>query len=560
MRGRKLLAGAIDPLIAFALAAGYFVLLFTTVKNLGYARDEGFYFHASVEYKRWLDLLIEDPARALTQEAIDRYWRANHEHPAFVKSLFALSFKYLFHDNKWIREAGTAFRVPGMALSCLGVATTYLWGRRSVGRLAGVVAALLLAMQPAMFYHSHLACFDVPVMSMWLVTTYAYWRSVDGGGWPWALFTGVLYGCLLNTKHNAWLLPAALVFHFVATRGITGIRRDLAVGRTNAPLALLAIVLIGPVVFYCTWPWIWFDTGERLADYVHFHLNHDYYNMEFLGVTYFRPPMPRLYAWVMTLATVPTVTILLFAIGLYRSGRELPFWRSAKRAEPAVRRALTRAYSARVLWLVCLLMSYAPWLSSNTPIFGGTKHWITAYPFMCLFAGVGFDWARKQIVAAAPSALRRFQLPTIALAVSVLLAPAVMTLHAHPWGLSAYVPLVGGTPGGASLGLNRSFWGYTTGAVQRFVNQAAPPGGSVYIHDTAMDSWSRMVADGRIRSDLDGTLTLSSSDLSLYHHEQHMARVEYQLWVDYGTVSPAVIGDNDGVPIVWVYVRPRPKQ
>jgi hypothetical protein len=35
-----------------------------------------------------------------------------------------------------------------------------------------------------------------------------------------------------------------------------------------------------------------------------------------------------------------------------------------------------------------------------------------------------------------------------------------------------------------------------------------------------------------------------------------MQRVEYQLWVDYGTIAPATIGANDGVPIVWVYARP----
>jgi hypothetical protein len=34
-----------------------------------------------------------------------------------------------------------------------------------------------------------------------------------------------------------------------------------------------------------------------------------------------------------------------------------------------------------------------------------------------------------------------------------------------------------------------------------------------------------------------------------------MARVEYQLWVDYGTVSPAHVGAYDGVPVVWVFAR-----
>jgi 4-amino-4-deoxy-L-arabinose transferase-like glycosyltransferase len=557
MRLKRFLASLIDPSIAFVLAAGYVALLLSTVKDLGYARDEGFYFHAASDYGKWFDAFFADPSRAMGQDIVDRYWRSNHEHPAFVKSLFALSARFLHIKSHLITEAGTAFRFPGMVLSAAGVATVYLWGRRSIGRLAGLVAALLLAMQPEVFYHSHLACFDMAVMSMWLITTYAYFRSIDGGGLPWALLTGVLYGLELNTKHNAWLLPPALIVHFVLTRGARGLRRDLAVSGTRVPLALLAMATIGPVVFYLTWPWIWFDTGKRLSEYVAFHTNHEYYNMEFLGVTYFRPPMPRLYAWVMTLATVPGITLLCFVLGLVRSALDLPFLRAARQAGPAVRRVLAHSYSVRTLWLLCLLTSYAPWFSSGTPIFGGTKHWMTAYPFMCLFAGVGFDWTLRRLLVLAPPVLARLRVPQVALAATVLAAPTVMTLHAHPWGLSAYTPLVGGTPGGASLGLNRSFWGYTTGAVQGFINAHAPRNASVYVHDTAMDSWNRLQRDGRIRKDLNGSLSLSSTDIGVYHHEQHMARVEYQYWVDYGTVAPATIGANDGVPIVWVYQRPK---
>ncbi|HVU05149.1 MAG TPA: glycosyltransferase family 39 protein [Polyangiaceae bacterium] len=549
-------SSALDALIAFALGAVYVVLLLSTVKNLGYARDEGFYFRASTNYKHWFDLLLKAPAQALQQDAVDRYWRDNHEHPAFVKSLFALSYKFLAVDHPVFKEAGTAFRFPGMLLSALGVSTTYLWGRRAISRLAGFVAALLLAMQPAIFYHSHLACFDVAVLSMWLVTTYAYVRSLDGGGLPWALLTGVLYGFELDTKHNAWLLPPALVLHFLVTRGVPRIRRDLRAGRTALPLALLTMATIGPVVFYVGWPWIWFDTGRRLVEYVSFHVNHDYYNMEFLGVTYFRPPMPRLYAWVMTLATVPTITIVLFGLGLARSALELPFGKRARQATASERKTRAEAFSNRTLWALCLFTSYAPWLSPMTPIFGGTKHWITAYPFLCLFAGTGFDWVLGKIAALASERLRARRVPELALTLSVLAAPTVMTLHAHPWGLSAYVPLVGGTPGGASLGLNRSFWGYTTGAVQDFVNAHAPKNANVYVHDTALDSWYRFVHDGRLRADLNGTLALSGSDVGLYHHEQHMAKVEHELWVDYGTVAPATVGENDGVPIVWVFIRP----
>ncbi len=44
-------------------------------------------------------------------------------------------------------------------------------------------------------------------------------------------------------------------------------------------------------------------------------------------------------------------------------------------------------------------------------------------------------------------------------------------------------------------------------------------------------------------------------DVGLYHHEQHMAKVDHQHRIDYDTIRPATVGVKDGVPIVWVYIR-----
>ena len=37
-------------------------------------------------------------------------------------------------------------------------------------------------------------------------------------------------------------------------------------------------------------------------------------------------------------------------------------------------------------------------------------------------------------------------------------------------------------------------------------------------------------------------------------------RVEYEIWVVYGTVKPAAIGSYDGVPVVWLYTRDELRQ
>jgi hypothetical protein len=249
--------------------------------------------------------------------------------------------------------------------------------------------------------------------------------------------------------------------------------------------------------------------------------------------------------------------LLLFGVGLVVSvlGVVNAWQRRKLRAEPVATALSFSAYtSTPLLWLLCLLMCYAPWWSDGTPIFGGTKHWITAYPFLCLFAGRGFAFAASRIAELLPR--QRFASFTPhALAFSVLLGPLCMTLHSHPWGLSFYTPLVGGAPGAANLGLNRTFWGYTTGAVQDFIDARAPKNANVYVHDTALQSWEMLREDGRVRDDLRGTLSIAGSSLALYHHEPHMHRVEYEVWVDYGHDAPADVGTFDGVPVVWVYSR-----
>ncbi len=643
MKLRTWLPNKIDPLLAVTLGAAYVVLLLSTVGDLGYARDEGFYYQAARSYERWFDLLLSDPGAALERQAVDRYWGVNHEHPALMKSLFALSLRYLHDRWQWFSEAGTAARFPGMVVSALGVSVCYVWGRQALSRMAGLVAALLFALMPRVFYHSHLDCFDVPVASLLVVTTYAYWRSLGSGSFRWPVLTGVLYGLLLNTKHNSWLLPAALIVHWLMVRG-RAVASELRTGRLSIPSGLLAMLLIGPAVFYATWPWIWYDTGQRLAEYVAFHTSHDYYNMEFLGRTYWKPPMPLAYAWVMTLATVPAITLVLFLVGLFDGARQVfgdravalgarlmkrlrrNRRRSRVRSEPAegarrispevhpsappvsaarggelrdpsveivetarsepppevedesllpsTERSLQDelpgapgaplASSTEWLWVLCLLTSYAPWFSPNTPIFGGTKHWLTAYPFLCLFAARGFSVVstrlERLVDGRLPAQLARRGAIPVALLVCVVSAPAAITLSSHPWGLTAYTPLVGSAPGAANLGLNRTFWGYTTGAVQGFVNEAAAPNASVYVHDTALQSFNLMRRDGRLRDDLRGTLNIHASTVALYHHEPHMSRVEHQIWVDYGTTAPAHVAGYQGVPVVWVYQRPQDHQ
>jgi 4-amino-4-deoxy-L-arabinose transferase-like glycosyltransferase len=448
-----------------------------------------------------------------------------------------------------------------MVLSAAGVALLYLWGKEAISRRAGVFAAVAYGFVPTTFYHAHLDCFDAPIATLWLLVAYTYWQSLHGAPTrrsAWAIATGLAFGLAFASKHNSWFLPIAFVAHTLVARG-RGLLDDLRRDAVSLPKALVWMALLGPLVLVATWPLLWWDGAARFAFYVRFHLQHEYYNMEYLGRTYFAPPMPLGYAWTMTAATVPTVTLLATVAGLVRAlaglfdGNRLP-------RDDARTRDTTR------LWLIALLVNYLAWFSPQTPIFGGTKHGLTAYPFLCLFAARGFEACAATLERAlSPDAhasvhassqsppLGRLWL-SVTLLVAVLAAPVVESLRAHPWGLSAYTPLVGGAPGAADLGLNRGFWGYQTGAVLDVLNEL-PRHATVYLHDTTYESFQMLQRDGRLRGDLRATWSPAQADAALYHHEQHMAGVEQQIWVTMGTVAPRVVRGLDGVPIVWVYVR-----
>jgi len=206
-----------DQVVGLVLALVYVVWLLATARSVGFPRDEGVYFHAGGDYGRWMQLLLDDPARAADKNVIAQYWSFNDEHPALMKSLFGISYLVFYEKLHLFSDASTAFRLPAMCMAGMSLWVTYLFGARVYSRRAGIVAAVSLALMPHVFFHAHLACFDVPITAMWTLCIYIYWRSFRKG-WLWAVLAGVVFGLTLETKHNAWILPGVFLPH-AAIRG-----------------------------------------------------------------------------------------------------------------------------------------------------------------------------------------------------------------------------------------------------------------------------------------------------------------------------------------------------
>ncbi|MGB5366422.1 MAG: glycosyltransferase family 39 protein [Polyangiales bacterium] len=539
MNDARALSGR-DHLIGAALCIGYLLLLTGTASDLAMSRDESFYVHAAKNAANWMSQISSDPSSAFEREAIDRAWRYNWEHPAWMKLTFAWSWLAHGHLGLFPNES-LAFRFPGMLTAALLLWLIYAWGASVMRREGALFAALAFASMPRVFYHSHLACFDIPIAFFVALTAYAYWRSLADRRWvPWL---GLAFGLALATKHNSWILPGIFLIHFL------WLRRDQALSGKNerASIAWLpSMVLLGPLVLIGTWPWLWHDTARRLLAYASFHLRHVHYTYEYLGINYFEPPLPISVPFVMTLFTVSLTVVALCLLGLYDR-------RAALRPPSLTKPHAENNRRTEVLWGGCLLAPLLVIALPSTPIFGGTKHWMTAYPFLALFAGAGF---LALVERAEISSWMGRRWPTWAFATLCLLPAAVETAHSHPFGLSHYTPLAGGVPGAADLGMNRQFWGFTTGSLVDWIAERLPDGGSVWTCDTTHGSWAMMQRDGLIPSNIRAEASMSAADLVLVHHETHFAEVDYQAWVAFGSVQPAYVLRYDGVPIISVYENP----
>ncbi len=543
-----------DHLIGALIGLVYLLTLMATASDLAMSRDESFYVDASQLYVQWIELFSKEPKVAMAQAHVDRFWTYNHEHPALMKSLAGILWRA---HAKWklFSADSLAFRFPTMVCSSLLLWLLYIFGTRLHGRFVGAVAAIGFASLPRIFYHAHLHTFDLPITFFILLTVYCYWRSLDNV--RWGLWTGLAYGLALATKHNSWLLPIILMIHWAWFRTAQPERKRTWVERF--PVGLAAMVTLAPVIWIMSWPWLWHDTFSRIGGYINFHTHHaqshGVVNVEYLGKNLFAPPFPMSVPFVLTAFTVPLTFLALSLYGIRTRFRYvLPQW-VAKRFRHSSEYQGDVRYGD-VLVFGCFLAPLVVIAFPNTPKFGGTKHWFPAYPFMAIYFGIGVQCLLQNTYSVVNRCKPNLtKLLPVGVA-SLCLAPSMVeTVHSHPLALSHYTSLAGGVSGAADRGMNRQFWGFTTGSVVEFLTKRMPQGGKVWLCDTTYGAWHMLQRDGKVSMNIQPTHEMSNADYILVHHELHFAEVDFQAWVTLGTTQPVYVLTYDGVPIVSIYAR-----
>lgn len=576
-----------DRLYAVLLGAGYFALLLATT-DIGFPRDEGFYFTAGEQYSYWFDQLFDDPSSAFTKKAVDKHFAYNPEHPALPKILYGLSWR-LFGTMRdagadpgvraWYQRGGppdpilglvresTAMRLPAMFIASVLVGMLFLFGTQFFNRRVGLASALILATMPHFFWHAHLACFDVPVAAMWFLSAYAFFRA-ERGGWGWAVLTAVALGLAVSTKLNAYFLGPTFVVYVICSRAL-GVRVPVGEGRTGlGVMALLritvAILVIVPLVHYALWPKLWFEPIEHLKWYFARHAKHEYYWAYFFGTLYTRPPFPMSFPFVMSAMTLPAPTVLLVVAGILRATWEVVTRVGGRWCERLWNEGATRPVREPGLMLFVFLNFLIPFLiiaHPQTPIFGGTKHWMQGWPFLALFAGLAFDAVLDAIHKVGQwfprMGARRVQGVLTAAAVAGFALPLAWdTLHQHANGSTYYNALAGGFGAMGEHAMQREFWGNTAFGALPYLNENAPQGATIDFHDTAWDSVTMYYRDGLLRPDLRALWDFQRADYFLFHWHKEFLGLEADVRRIMQGAVPVHVVAADGVPLLNVFQRP----
>ncbi len=321
---RSLRAALFDRHCAWlvALALGASVLF--TIGDFGITWDEPVRYFAGVMHGMWF--------RDLSLSRIDYYWQPGLDQPPMGTILGGFA-RYLVFRKLGLMNDLTACRVQSAFFVFALTFALFSLLRPAFGRGVALLAAVATFCLPRVFFAANLYALDYPVTAACVAAAWAFWKGLENPRWMPA--AGVLIGLALLTKVNAFFLYLTLYAWFVMRhrRNWGALFRRPATDAERAwRSGWLVLTLLPPLVFVLGWPWLWPHPISRLTDYFQRQFGHAAIATYYMG----RLQPPWHYPFVMTLLTVPLVTLLPMLAGIAR----VPFG-SAPRAEalPAAERA-----------------------------------------------------------------------------------------------------------------------------------------------------------------------------------------------------------------------------
>jgi 4-amino-4-deoxy-L-arabinose transferase-like glycosyltransferase len=453
--------GVAEHRLFLAYLAALLLLGLLTVHQIGITWDEPNYFTSSYSYLSWFGNVAAEPSDWWS--SIDRYWEQSHEAPPFFKlwaGLFAGGAALVFGTED-LGILGDAYRMGSYALFLLSTYAAFRFAREQFGSAAAWGVALSMPLIPALFGFARLGQLDGAVASMYLLAALALYRMLVRGGLGPTVLAGIVLGLAFAAKLNVFpLVPAALLWAAVYRREWEVFKR------------LFASFVIGVVVFFGIWPWLWRDPVWRMWEFLTWTAGLQeerfaYYLGDWWAGAPFHYPLATL------VVLVPLAVALAGVLGVVRLFGEA--------RNPA---------AGWVLLNLTLVVAIAG--SGLVPIYGGPRQFLAAFPLWAICAGVGVGWLASRL---------RVRPPVTLAAYAALSLPGILwTGTANS--LEYYGEAVGLVPGARSLGFETTYLADTYKPAIGWLNEVAPEGATVYAQagtHPVLESYRRI---GELRRDL----------------------------------------------------------
>jgi hypothetical protein len=188
---------------------------------------------------------------------------------------YGVLFPEAARQMAWMQRLEVQFystAVP-IGFGVLLLVATFLLARMVLRSGMAVVAALLIAISPAVLFASEHLWQDVPVAALVTLTLVLLLRYLRSGEPAMLVLAAVMFGLALLTKNTAILLVPTIAAVFLYRAGRGGpVRKGLAVAGLRAGVFLvLVLILVFPWYYtaFRTWGTPFFNAGEEGISLVH---------------------------------------------------------------------------------------------------------------------------------------------------------------------------------------------------------------------------------------------------------------------------------------------------
>jgi 4-amino-4-deoxy-L-arabinose transferase-like glycosyltransferase len=545
--------------------------LVPTVGDFGLTWDEPAYRYSQVMSAQWWEQLgrvrsIGDARALLDPATLLYFWPYGrfgiNFHPPLAGQLNLASHAIFGH---WMKDMPSR-RMATVIEFALAITIGFSFLARRYGGWVGFVAAGSLLLMPRLYGQAHLVDTDTAGVLLWSATAMAFWKGLhEPNARRWRVAVGILLGLAFLEKMGAvvvllplllWLVCAALARPPGREAGraawIDGICTSVAM---LAPLALAflqiqilqrqlkppwltdffvdrpscdvsgvvlalplaiwvvrrllgrllprhrvwgverpcletwtAILAFAPVIGWLGNPAWWRETLPRLAHYYTLS-NQRQGALPSIQILYFGQvyeySLPWHNAWVLLGITVPTAILGAAVIGI--------FW------------AIGRIRQDRLpLYFLVHFLTLPVIRMLDTPAHDGVRLFLPTFFFLAAFAGWGTVWLADALarLVRVPARLTR-----LALAAIVLGSAGQALVRIHPYELSYYNELIGGTRKAWNRGFELSYWyDAFNGPVLEALNRRLPAHAEVdffnHLTDTSVMVFQVHQSLGELRGDV----------------------------------------------------------